>query len=180
MMVEYIFIENYNKTKLLVQDAAEIIKRYTKNEKIENTICDHDAEGRATLERHGIKTVAAKKNVEQGLQCLSSYISIAGDEKPRLYYLIDSLISRDRELAEKKLPFCSTQEYESYCWQLTKEGKPLKELPMKINDHGIDCDRYACMYLTINPKYERPVIPKVKTTVFRPSLRIKGKKELLL
>ena len=57
------------RTKTRVDQHAEVIKRVTANEpKPKVIVCDHDAEGRATLERHlGMSTVPAHKAVQDGL-----------------------------------------------------------------------------------------------------------------
>jgi len=49
-------------------------------------ICDHDAEDRATLERHlGMSTVAANKAVNIGIQSVQSRLRLAGDNRARLF-----------------------------------------------------------------------------------------------
>ncbi len=102
-------------------------------------ICDHDAEDRATLEKHlGIKTIAATKNVSAGIQAVASRLKKAGDGKPRLFLLRDSLVRRDPELEEAKLPTCTEEEVEGYVWA----DKRTKEEPVKENDHGMDSTRY--------------------------------------
>jgi phage terminase large subunit len=71
-------------------------------------ICDHDAEDRATLERHlGMTTSRATKDVSPGLQAVVARLRVAGDGRARLFYLRDSLPSRDRMLEERKRPTCT-------------------------------------------------------------------------
>ena len=60
----------------------------------------------------------------------------AGDGKPRLCFLRDSLVERDADLADRKKPACTEEEMESYVWDANKE-KPVKEA-----DHGLDGCRY--------------------------------------
>jgi phage terminase large subunit len=51
-------------------------------------ICDHDAEDRATLERHlGLGTIAAYKSVNTGIQAVQSRMRAAGDGRARLFHL---------------------------------------------------------------------------------------------
>ncbi len=130
-------------TQRLVEDHARDIKRVTAGDpRPRNIVCDHDAEDRATLERHiGMKTKAAHKAVSPGLQAVSSRLRVAGDGKPRLFYLRDSLIERDPTLAERHLPVCTEQEYESYVWD-TSNSRKKGEQPVKENDHGMDATRY--------------------------------------
>lgn len=130
-------------THRLVEDHAKTILRYAQWGKPNGDplpyaiICDHDAEDRATLERHlGMTTIAAKKSVSDGIQAVASRWRGAADGKPRLYYLRDSLVECDASLRDARKPTCSEEEIESYIWNDRKEE------PVKDNDHGMDCDRY--------------------------------------
>lgn len=110
-------------------------------------ICDHDAEGRATLERYlGMSTVAANKNVLDGIQAVQARLRPAGDGKPRLFVMRDSLVERDPELVEAKRPTCTAEEFPGYVWD-TGVGKAPKEQPLKVDDHGMDCVRYCVSQL---------------------------------
>jgi PBSX family phage terminase large subunit len=106
-------------------------------------ICDHDAEGRVVLSREvGIGTIAAIKTpVTAGLQVAQARLRRAGDGKPRLFVMRDSLVRRDPELADAKRPTCTAEEWAGYVWD-TGGGKKIKEVPLKENDHGMDCVRY--------------------------------------
>jgi len=135
------------KTKTLVEDHARKIREVSRwgvegGEPLPYAIiCDHDAEDRATLERHlGMSTTPAHKEVSPGIQAVASRLKAAGDGKPRLLYLRDSLVERDMDLADQKLPTCTEEEYESYVWDRHKER------PMKQHDHGQDAGRYLCAY----------------------------------
>lgn len=141
----YLYREIY-KTGLLVQDAAVWIKELSKGEKIITTVCDHDAEDRATLERYGIPTQGAKKAVSLGIQSVQRRLRKAGDGKPRMFFFNDALVEVDRKLESEKRPTCTIDEFPSYVWPESKSGKPIKEEPVKENDHGMDTTRYASMY----------------------------------
>ena len=58
----YLYRELY-RTHELVEDMARLITKLSHGEKIEATITDHDAEDRATLERYGIYSIPAFKDV---------------------------------------------------------------------------------------------------------------------
>lgn len=139
------------KTRRLVEDHAEDIKRLSDGESIAFTVADHDAEGRATLERRGIRTVAAKKDVLTGIQAVQSRLRVQEDGKPRIFFLRDSLVERDLELEEDKLPMCTEQEFPAYVWS----NKATKEQPVKEGDHGLDCTRYGVMALETRPQKAR-------------------------
>ncbi|MEU2510556.1 phage terminase large subunit [Streptomyces syringium] len=105
-------------------------------------ICDHDAEDRATLERHlGMSTSPAKKSVSDGIQAAQSRLKIAGDGRPRLFLMRGALAERDEGLADVKRPVSTEEEITGYVWD-QKPGKPPKETPVKENDHGMDALRY--------------------------------------
>jgi phage terminase large subunit len=102
-------------------------------------ICDHDAEDRATLERHlGMSTTAAKKTVKDGIQAVQSRLKVIGG-RPRLQLMRDSLVFRDKELEDAKKPMCTEEEVLGYIWDPSKKKG---EEPLKENDHGVDALRY--------------------------------------
>lgn len=130
-------------TKRLVEDHAKDILRWTAGEPRPRVIiCDHDAEDRATLERHvGMSTTPAQKAVSPGLQAVAARLRPAGDGKPRIAYLKDSLVERDSALADVKAPTCTEEEYDSYIWD-TSANRRKGEQPVKKFDHGLDGSRY--------------------------------------
>ncbi len=105
-------------------------------------ICDHDAEDRATLEKHlGLKTTPANKKVSPGIQAVQSRLKTAGDGRPRLFVMRDALVERDQALDEAKKPACTEEEISGYVWAV-KPGGTAPEAPVKQNDHGCDGMRY--------------------------------------
>jgi phage terminase large subunit len=148
----YLYREIY-KTKTLVEDHAKKIievagwNRDGGDPLPYAIIRDHDAEDGATLERHlhqagiHIMTTRAIKNVSAGINASAARMRKAGDGKPRLYILRDSLVEIDRELQSANLPYCTLHEFDSYVWNEKKDA------PIKEADHGMDCLRYVCMHL---------------------------------
>lgn len=143
------------RTKRLVEDhAKDILKVVTRGEdgkwkypRPQAIVCDHDAEDRATLERHlGMGTVPANKNVSEGIQAMQARVRLAGDGLPRLFICRDALVERDEELHQAGKPTCSKDEIEGYVWEPSPDGKPVKDKPLKINDHGMDSARYVSAY----------------------------------
>lgn len=113
----------------------------------EKIICDHDAEDRATLEKHlGMATVPAHKDVTPGLQQVESRLRVKANGKAGLYFLRDSLVERDPELVEAKKPLCTEDEIEEYVFDEDKET------PVKENDHGCDCTRYMVAEIDLKPE----------------------------
>ena len=123
------------------------------NPKPRAIICDHDAEGRAVLERElGFSTVAAKKTVEDGIQAVQARLRPSeADGRPRIYICKDALVEKDPEMEMTKRPMGLEQEIPGYVWdqgtaaqQLA--GKPPKEHPVKENDHSCDAARYMVAF----------------------------------
>jgi phage terminase large subunit len=152
-------------THLLVEDAAKLIgqqegwefdvrtrtyawaKPIEERDSVAFTICDHDAEDRATLERYGIVSQPAIKWVKLGIEAVQNRLRIRDDQKPGVMFVRDSLVARDAELERLHLPLCTEDEIEGYVWEAAKDGKPSKEAPVKHLDHGMDVLRYACAFI---------------------------------
>jgi len=110
-------------------------------------VCDHDAEGRAVLERElGMGTVAARKTVTDGIQAIQERLVPAGDGRPRIYLLRDSLVERDPELTDARKPCCTAEELPGYVWDA------MKEKPVKNDDHGCDAARYMVAEVDLQPR----------------------------
>lgn len=129
-------------------------KRYTwlrpikEREPIIATICDHDAEDRATLQRHGIPNEPAFKAIKLGIEAVDA--RLANNPRtgaPSLYYFEDALVEVDTTLRDLHLPTCTVDEYEAYVWQAQKDGKPAKDQPVDRDNHGLDATRYAVAFV---------------------------------
>lgn len=140
-------------TRRLVEDHAKQIKEQLltypsgelKGPRPRAIFADHDAEDRATLERHlGLSTTAATKTVSDGLQAVQSRLKVLPDGKPRIAIMRGALVERDAALVAASLPTCTEEEVTGYVWAV-KPGNQggLKEAPVKENDHGMDTLRYA-------------------------------------
>jgi PBSX family phage terminase large subunit len=142
-------------TGRLVQDLGPRIVELSEGERIEATICDHDAEDRATLERLRIRNVKARKNVSAGIQALANRLK-PGAKGPRIVFMRDSLVApaegaqiRDPVLDEAKKPCCSEEEPEGYVWQRNSDGTWSKERPVDEDNHGMDAARYMVAHLDL-------------------------------
>jgi phage terminase large subunit len=102
-------------------------------------VCDHDAEGRATLEDCiGQSTEPAHKSVLEGIESVQRRLRLQPDGQPRLFILRSALVERDQELADAGRPTCTMEELPAYVWSSKK-----KEQPHKEDDHGADAMRYV-------------------------------------
>lgn len=156
----YLYREIY-RTRTLVEDHARDIMALTAGQPAPvAVVCDHDAEDRATFERHtGLKTTAAYKAVTVGIQAVQARMVKAGDGKPRLFVMRDALVSRDDALADAHKPVCTADEFEVYVWPKAADGRPVKEVPVKEFDHGLDSLRYLCGHVDNVGDTRRVMLP---------------------
>jgi phage terminase large subunit len=162
-------------TQRTVEDHLAVILGTMKDEpRPQAIIVDHDAEDRATFEQHNtycshcklairsterdrhsghtltefnLRTTAAYKSISPGIQAVTQRLRKAGDDKPRLMYMRDSLVERDQRLIDARKPCCAEEEYESYVWPKGSDGRSVKETPVAENNHGLDKTRYLVCYV---------------------------------
>ncbi len=138
----YLYREIYMTGRTVAAHAKQILE-LSRDETFESTDADHDAEDRATLHSLHIHTQPAIKAIRPGIQAVDERLAIAGDGRPRLMIFRDALVERDAALEEAKLPCCTAEEFDGYVWPKGGDGKPLKETPVDLNNHGMDTTRYA-------------------------------------
>lgn len=146
----YVFREQY-KTRMIVEDHAKVINSYPESGE---TVCDHDAEDRATLERHlkpSINTLAAKKDIEAGIDAVRARLRVQADGKPRLMFLRNMLIAADENLLQaegSRPPLSTLDEFSVYTYAKDAAGKTnKKEKPIDKDNHGLDALRYLVMHV---------------------------------
>lgn len=145
------------RTKTLVRDHAAEITRLSVHadgtpEAIEFTVADHDAEDRATLHAEGIYTVSADKRVSVGIEAVNARLVHTDDDGkpipgyPRLFLVRDARAHPAVEdLKEAGRPTCTAEEVPGYVYPSDPSNKPVKEAPVKVDDHGCDTLRYLVM-----------------------------------
>lgn len=141
-------------TKKLVEDLTPKIIGYSKEESIDSSVADHDAEDRATMEKHGIYTHPAKKDVSPGIQAVKARMKVQSDGKPRIFFVRGALVEADPLLEADKKPLCTEDEIPGYAWKKYEDGKPNKEEPVKLNDHGCDTTRYMVAHVDLVGRVE--------------------------
>jgi phage terminase large subunit len=148
----YRFAELYM-TGLLVEDASRMISRWKRLEHERDPsaiLCDWDAEGRGTLERHlGLDTEPATKAILDGIEAVKVRLRQDEEKESQMYFMRDSLIDFDPELADSGLPKSTEEEFESYEWSDHKK----KDVPIDKYNHGMDCIRYLCAYAGIDESW---------------------------
>ena len=170
----YMYRELYG-TQRTVEDWAHDMYTLGHKEPIRAYVCDHDAEDRATLERHlghdenscyggresrfsemrirRVPTIGVDKATvtrTAGIQNVKSRLALAGDGKPRLFLFQGALACEpDKQLIDNKQPTCTEEEIDEYVWDTVREGRygpSIKEVPRKDKDHGMDAMRYAVVF----------------------------------
>jgi phage terminase large subunit len=143
----YMYREIYMSQRT-VREHAELINKLSQGEQYVATIADHDASDRATLEENGIYTEPANKDIKQGIEQVQLRLRVQPDGLPRLMYFRDVLVERDGEMVDKRKPTCTVEEFPHYAYpSRVRKGRNVDENPIKQDDHGMDADRYMCMYL---------------------------------
>ncbi len=144
----YLYREIYMTGRIVADHAKQIIKCVTRADGTwhepfpDFIVCDHDAEGRATLERElGMATIPAKKTVTSGIEAVERRFKVRDDGTPGLYIVRDALVERDHSLRDSGRPTSTEEEVVGYVWDNTP-GKPPKDSPVKEDDHGMDAKRY--------------------------------------
>ncbi len=130
----YLYRELYRTHRTVDQHAADVATFAKAEPRPRAVICDHDAEGRATLENElGVGTVAADKRVLEGIDAVQTRL-----RDRRVLLFRDARVWRDPDLVDAHKPTCTAEEVPGYVWadHKTKEG------PVKENDDGCDAMRY--------------------------------------
>ena len=121
---------------ITVDDHAEEIVRNS-DRRTKATFADWDAGDRALMEKCGIPTYKANKDVQAGIQTVHNMIA-----EDRVYIMDDCVLTLDDEMADKNKPQATIEEFPGYERQMGKEGvKDPDEKPKKLNDHGMDAMR---------------------------------------
>ncbi len=145
---QLILYQEIYRTKLLVEDAATMILSNTKYQPAPiAVICDHDAEDRATLKKHlNRETTKAVKIVSAGIQAVNSRLKLVENGKPRLAIMRGCRVNPpDEELEDAKKPLSTIEEIDGYVWDV-RAGQKRGDQPLKEDDHGCDCIRYAVCF----------------------------------
>lgn len=142
------------RTQQLVSDIAVACKaieaqRDSRAARYEAVVCDHDAEGRAQLERvWGCSTLPAHKAIREGLEAVTA--RFAARNARRIWIHRGSLAhAPDRQLAKDGYPTELVDELLGYRFDsgVDKDGHPKKDgYPIKKNDHACDALRYGVCY----------------------------------
>lgn len=93
----------------------------------------------------GLRATGADNAIAPGINAVQDRLRIDATGRPRLIFCADALIERDERLVDLKQPISAVQEFDSYVWAKTSDGRS-KDVPASgLADHGLDQIRYACM-----------------------------------
>lgn len=148
----YYRYKEFYKTHVTAYDLAEAIKANTNAQERRQLVgvwADHDAGDRAILAGMGVPTIPANKEVKSGITTV--YRLLDGDKDvergthyPKIKFCRNALVHpADHYLAhaETPRPTCTEEELGGYTWASPKDGQPLREEPVKADDHGVDTMR---------------------------------------
>jgi PBSX family phage terminase large subunit len=146
----YLYREIY-RTKRLVEDHVRHIKRlvwtpsgHWIRPRPRRILADHDAEDRATFERHmGLKVTPANKVVSEGIQAVAGRFKLAGDGRPRAFLRKGATVERDQDQIDAGKPASTLEEMPAYVWNEDKDQ------PVKDMDDGCDTMRYMIAELDL-------------------------------
>lgn len=141
----YLYRELYMTGRTVDQHARDILKIVQPGgpgspwtePRPQSVVCDHDAESRRRFELEcNLGTTAANKKVKDGLDIASRRFRIAEDGKPRIFFLRGAVVERDSSLIDGRKPASTLEELPGYVWLAGADGRPVKEEPRKVDDHG--------------------------------------------
>ena len=136
-------VKQIYRTHRLVEDHAVDIKYMLDDlgipkQRIEAWVCDHDAEGRATLERHlSIITRPAYKAIKEGIEAVNTRF-----KNSTLFLNANAVDNPDEDLENRYLPTSTADEITGYSWSDKKQDTPIDE-----HNHGCDDMRYMVAYV---------------------------------
>jgi len=120
--------------------------------RIERFVCDPSEPAYITqFVGAGLPATPANNAIAPGINAVQLRLKIALDGKPRLFLVRDALVGRDEDLVEKREPWSTAQEFDSYVWPKDAAGRAKKEKPVDAYNHGLDMLRYAVAYRDLKP-----------------------------
>ena len=124
------------------EEQAKDIQRLTGDDwRVMKSFADHDAEGRETLNREGVNTVNADKNVGDGIQAVKKRMAPDDRGMADIYFMEGARVHQpDPELIldNSTNVYKTVDEIPGYSW----DGDSDDDEPVKEDDHGMDAMRY--------------------------------------
>jgi PBSX family phage terminase large subunit len=95
----------------------------------------------------GLDAIGAVNDIIPGIDAAKERLEVRGNGYAGFYTYEFSLQDRDELRDEVHQPVSFEGEINAYVWPKTKDGQPVKEVPVKLNDHSLDNWRYVCKHL---------------------------------
>lgn len=144
----YLLREHYKTGKTVDKYWVPLAKELKREFDIRKFICDPSEPAYIEqFNKAGLVAEKATNAIAPGINQVQARLKIADDGRPRLYVYEYALQDRDEKREEAHEPCCLEQEIDGYAWPVSKDGTPVKEVPVKLNDHSCDVLRYMCQYL---------------------------------
>lgn len=100
-----------------------------------------------TLINAGLYAIPADNDIQSGITSVTNRLRPAKDGKPRMFFYQFAMSEADPAREEAKEPTGCLDEIVGYAWpKKPKPDMPVKEVPVKKNDHAMDTMRYVSKY----------------------------------
>jgi phage terminase large subunit len=144
---KYMFREVYQ-TRRLIDWWVDKAKGLQQEFGIEQFYCDPSEPAYIVdFNQAGLSAIGARNDIAPGIDALKSCLEVKKDGRPGFYVYEYALPERDEARSQDNHPLCFENEINEYVYVQDKSGQPVKELPVKVNDHSMDAARYVCMEL---------------------------------
>lgn len=156
----HVMFREIYQTEELIEDLAQDIKRHSEGMQIQDSHADPaQAEDRATLQRHGVNTTEAKKDISAGVQEVKAALQPDNEGVPGLLFMRGARVHQaDESLKDEGTATSTVDEITEYKWQEGKD-EPEKEL-----DHGMDTMRYHVYTVTQQTTMTREELERLEAT----------------
>lgn len=123
-------------------------KQLQQQYRIEQWVCDPAEPSYIDqFKKYGLHAHGGVNDIAPGISQVQSRLKLAGDGRPRLFCYEQALRVRDEARVAAYQPFSVQSEILEYVWPKAKDGQPVREVPVKINDHSLDALRYMALFL---------------------------------
>lgn len=99
-----------------------------------------------TFNNSGLTCIPADNDIRSGIDSVKQRLRVAPDGRPRIFFYKSALTEEDPVRVENKQPTCCLDEIVGYSYPKPKQNQPIKEVPVKKDDHAMDTMRYASKY----------------------------------
>lgn len=151
---KYLFREVYQTRKLIgwwVEKAKSLHQEFD----IEQFFCDPSEPAYIqNFNNAGLSAIGAKNDITPGLDAMKAALSVQPDGRPGFFVYEYALQERDSLRDADNQPVCFENEINEYVYPADAAGKPVKEVPVKHNDHAMDASRYVCIETDENRSIE--------------------------